>query len=146
MAARSASLVRLAALTLVLSSATPAAAQMSDPRTLVELSLEELLKIPITSASKFEQELAEVPASVTVVTRQEIQRYGHRTLADVLRSVRGFYTSSDRAYSYAGASTTAIPIRARSVPICPSTWRSSTASRWCAGPGRRSTAPTRCSR
>ncbi len=34
----------------------------------------------VYSASRFEQKISEAPASITVVTRQEIRAYGHRTL------------------------------------------------------------------
>lgn len=44
----------------------------------------------------------EAPASVTVVTREQIQRSGYRTLADILRRVQGFYITYDRQYSYIG--------------------------------------------
>jgi iron complex outermembrane receptor protein len=37
-----------------------------------------------------------------VVTSEEIKRYGYRTLADVLRSVPGFYTSYDRNNEFLG--------------------------------------------
>ncbi len=70
-----------------------------------ELSLEQLLDIEIQSvfgASKFLQKVTEAPAAVTVVTGEDITRYGWRTLADVLRSVRGFYVTDDRAWSYVG--------------------------------------------
>ncbi len=56
----------------------------------------------VFAASKYDQPLADAPADVTVVTRAEIQRYGWRTLADVLRGVRGFLVTDDRNYSYAG--------------------------------------------
>ncbi len=56
----------------------------------------------VFAASKYDQPLAEAPADVTVITRAEIQRYGWRTLADVLRGVRSFLVTNDHNYSYAG--------------------------------------------
>jgi iron complex outermembrane receptor protein len=69
---------------------------------LTELSLEELMNIEVVSASKKPQKMSEAPASVTVITANEIKQYGWRTLADLFRSVRGFYVSEDRNYSYLG--------------------------------------------
>ncbi|HKW29011.1 MAG TPA: TonB-dependent receptor [Verrucomicrobiae bacterium] len=73
---------------------------------LTELSLEQLskLKVPeVYSASKFEQKATEAPSSVTVITSDEIKRYGYRTLGDLLASVQGFYVSYDRNYDFLGA-------------------------------------------
>jgi iron complex outermembrane receptor protein len=56
----------------------------------------------VYGASKYEQKVTEAPSSVSIVTASEIKRYGYRTLADVLRSVRSFYVTSDRNYSYVG--------------------------------------------
>jgi outer membrane receptor for ferrienterochelin and colicins len=68
-----------------------------------DLSLQQLLAAEVVStASKFPQEVREAPAAITVVTAEDIRRFGHRTLADVLRSVRGLYTTYDRNYSYIG--------------------------------------------
>src|SRR5579863_3415343 len=69
---------------------------------LSEASLEELTNIQVYSASKHLQSASEAPASVTVVTVDEIQKYGYRNLADILRSVPGFYVTYDRDYTFVG--------------------------------------------
>ncbi|WP_317203844.1 TonB-dependent receptor [Janthinobacterium sp.] len=66
------------------------------------LSLDQLLNIEVVTASKFAQKVSEAPSSVTVVTAEEIATYGYRTLADLLRAVRGVYVAYDRNYSYLG--------------------------------------------
>lgn len=70
-----------------------------------DLTLEQLMEVKIATvngACKFEQKVTDAPASVTVITAEEIKLYGYRTLADILRSVRGFYTGYDRNYGYLG--------------------------------------------
>ena len=56
----------------------------------------------VYGASKFEQKVTEAPSSITIITTDEIQKYGYRTLADLLRSVPGFYVSYDRQDAYIG--------------------------------------------
>ena len=56
----------------------------------------------VNAASKFNQKETSAPSYVTVITADEIQKYGYRTLADILESVPGFYVTSDRNYSYLG--------------------------------------------
>jgi len=56
----------------------------------------------VFGASKYEQKPSEAPASVSIITADEIEKYGYRTLADILRSVRGFYATDDRNYTYLG--------------------------------------------
>jgi outer membrane receptor for ferrienterochelin and colicins len=72
---------------------------------LKKLSIEQLMDMEIDTvyaASKYEQKITEAPSSVSIVTADEIKKFGYRTLADILRSVRGFYITNDRNYSYVG--------------------------------------------
>jgi outer membrane receptor for ferrienterochelin and colicin len=74
-------------------------------RDLRKMSLEELMDIEVqtvVSASRYRQKVSEAPASVTIITTRDIQKYGYRTLADILKSVRGFYITYDRNYQYLG--------------------------------------------
>lgn len=76
------------------------------PTDLTELSLETLMEIEVPTvygASKFEQKVTAAPSSITVITAEDIKRYGYRTLADVLQSVQGFNISYDRNYSFLGS-------------------------------------------
>jgi iron complex outermembrane receptor protein len=82
--------------------AAPAIAAQTAPEDLTDLSLEQLKTVQVYSASMYLQNDREAPSSVTVITSDQIRRFGYRTLADVLRSVRGFYISYDRNYSYVG--------------------------------------------
>src|SRR5579862_977538 len=75
------------------------------PPGLLDKSLEDLMSIEIDTvygASGFKQKVTEAPASVTIITSEDIQKYGYRTLADILRNVPGFYVTNDRNYSYMG--------------------------------------------
>jgi iron complex outermembrane receptor protein len=76
------------------------------PLDLAEVSLEELMELRVQEvfgASDRLQPVTEVPSSVSIITSADIARHGYRTLADILRGVRGFYVTDDRNYSYLGA-------------------------------------------
>jgi len=69
------------------------------------LNLTELMQVEVPTvygASKHDQKITEAPSAVTIVTAEDIKLHGYRTLADILRNVRGFYVTSDRAYSFIG--------------------------------------------
>jgi outer membrane receptor for ferrienterochelin and colicins len=72
---------------------------------LTNLSLEALMEIEVPKvygASKFEQRTTEAPSSISLVSSDEIKKYGHRTLGDVLQSLQGFHVSYDRNYAFLG--------------------------------------------
>ena len=88
------------------------AAQQSGPDDLHGQSMENLVKMKVDSvygATKFLQKAEDAATSITVVSGEEIQKHGYRTLADVLRSVRGFYVINDRNYSYVGVRGLSLP-------------------------------------
>ena len=74
-------------------------------KSLMSMSLDQLLDVRVDKvygASKYEQKISQAPSSVTIVTSDEIKKQGYRTLAEILRSVRGLFITDDRAYSYLG--------------------------------------------
>ena len=44
----------------------------------------------------------DAPASITVISGEELRAFGYATLAEALRGVRGFYLSNDREYEAVG--------------------------------------------
>jgi iron complex outermembrane receptor protein len=77
-------------------------AQAPDPMVMDLDQLGRLEVDRVEGASKFLQEVTKAPASITIIKAKEIQDYGYSTLADILRSARGFYVSYDRTYEYVG--------------------------------------------
>lgn len=84
---------------LALAPATQGVASTAD---LSELSLEELLKVEVVSASRYAQSLGEAPASVTVIDSGELHQHGYRNLAEALVTAPGVYSSNDRNYTFLG--------------------------------------------
>jgi outer membrane receptor for ferrienterochelin and colicins len=69
---------------------------------LSEASIEQLGHIKVYAASKHFQFQGDAPSSVTIITADEIQKHGYRTLADILQTVRGFFITYDRNYTSVG--------------------------------------------
>lgn len=84
--------------------ATPAAAQQKPPD-LTAVRIEDLMRFeiePVFGAARRLQPVTEAPASVTIITAEDITRFGYRTIAEILQGVRGFYVTNDRNYSFLG--------------------------------------------
>ena len=90
---------RLARLLLSCTLALPPSAMAEE---FADLSLEQLMAVPVVGASKYEQTQDRVAAAVTVITRDEIRAFGWRTLDEALATLPGVYTTYDRQYSYVG--------------------------------------------
>ncbi|MBQ42295.1 MAG: hypothetical protein CME15_07520 [Gemmatimonadetes bacterium] len=88
---------------MLVSLSVPVVQTQADETSLAETTLEELLDMTVSTASRYEQTMREAPSSVTIVTATEIERYGYRTLAEILDNTRGFYVTDDRNYTYVGS-------------------------------------------
>jgi len=56
----------------------------------------------VYGASRYDQRVTQAPSSISIVTAEEIRRFGYTSFADILRSVRGLYVTNDRNYTYLG--------------------------------------------
>lgn len=94
-----AAVLLLAALVAPISQPSKAASSAGD---LTQMSLEELMNMQVTSASKKPEKLSDAPAAAFVITRDDIERFGYQTLSAALRQISGIYMSDDRTYNYIG--------------------------------------------
>ena len=69
--------------------AVSAMAHAQETDSLIELSLEELLNVEVTSVSKKAEKRTEAPAAIYVLTHEDIRRSGARNIPDALRLVPG---------------------------------------------------------
>ena len=67
-----------------------------------DLSLDSLLNTPVSTAAKYDQTVRQVAGSITIVTAEDIRRFGYRTLEEILQSAAGFYFTYNREYGYIG--------------------------------------------
>ena len=81
----------------------PAADPAHPARDLVELPLEALLDVRVSTASRFEQSARDAPSTVHVLTGEDIRAFGWRTLGQALGSLPGVFSSSDRSYTFTGS-------------------------------------------
>lgn len=56
----------------------------------------------VFTASRHQQPVTQAPASVDIITSEQIKRYGWRSVAAMLSSLPGFLSTYDRAYNHVG--------------------------------------------
>lgn len=61
---------------------------------LIDLSLEDLMKITVTTASKSSEKIQDAPAVVTLVTAKEIESFGANSLTEILDRLTSVYVTS----------------------------------------------------
>jgi iron complex outermembrane recepter protein len=93
--------LRFAFTACVLTCATGVRARAEQPQDLANQSLEDLMKVEVTSASKKEQTLSRTAAAVFVITQEDIQRSGAANIPDVLRRVPGMDVAQINANNWA---------------------------------------------
>jgi iron complex outermembrane receptor protein len=69
------------------------APETEDTQDLKNLSIEQLMDLEVTIATRSEQTLSQVPGAVYVLTGDEIRRSGATSIPEALRMVPGFYVS-----------------------------------------------------
>ena len=65
------------------------------------MSLQELCNIEVTTATRRADSVSDIPASVVVITREEIEMFGYSTIMEILQNTPGLYLIND--YAYEGA-------------------------------------------
>jgi iron complex outermembrane receptor protein len=78
-----------------------APAQPASRGDLADLSLEELANLEVTSVSRRAEPLSEAPASVFVITRDDIRRSGATSLPEALRLAPNLHVARVDARQYA---------------------------------------------
>jgi outer membrane receptor protein involved in Fe transport len=65
--------------------------------------LEQLLDTEVVGAARFARQITDAASAVSVLTAQDIQALGLRTLGEVLDQMRGLHLTTDLDYVYLGA-------------------------------------------
>ena len=86
----------------------------ADVRDLGEQNLEDLLQMKVVSATGAEQETQQAPSIITVVTREQINAWGYRSVAELLKRLSGFYVIDDHTIPNVGIRGIAGGLRSQS--------------------------------
>jgi outer membrane receptor for ferrienterochelin and colicin len=72
------------------------------PKEQVKLELQLTAQAEVTAASRTAESVDDAPASITIISQEEIHAMGYPTVAEAVRGVRGIYLSDDRSYTTVG--------------------------------------------
>jgi outer membrane receptor for ferrienterochelin and colicins len=86
---------RLNALGLALGAAVFTLPAVAQEGSVDDLDLVKLLNVQVSTATKTAENLDEAPAVTTVVTREDIERWGYQSVGEVLHHTLGFYVTDD---------------------------------------------------
>ncbi len=64
----------------------------SSAEEILKLKKDDESELQVVTASRIKENLSDAPASITVITREDIERYGYRNLAELLARVPEVYT------------------------------------------------------
>jgi iron complex outermembrane receptor protein len=93
--------VAVVALVVAMSGFVPCAFGQASTQDLKRMSLEDLLNVEVTTASKTPEPASLVPAPVYVITQEDIRRSGARSLPEILRLAPGVQVARISAGTYA---------------------------------------------
>ena len=79
-----------------------AAASDSGTFDVTQLPIEQLVATEYIPASRLARQISDAPSAVSIVTAQDIRDYGYRSIADILKSMRGLYVTTSTTYDYLG--------------------------------------------
>ena len=77
------------------------AAESAPAKDIADLSLEELMRVEVTSVSKRPESRVGAASAVHVITDEDVQRQGFRTVADSLRYVPGMQVAQINSHTWA---------------------------------------------
>lgn len=83
----------------------PAVAQQGDeainPNELKKLSIEELMKVEVTSVSRRSEKLTEVASAIQVITKEDIRRSGATSIPEALRLATNLHVAQKNSHDWA---------------------------------------------
>lgn len=62
---------------------------------LLDFSITELLNLTVSTANKSAEKISTIPASVAIISREDIQNYGYNSLSEILQNISGIYLIDD---------------------------------------------------